>query len=103
MKEDTVKLLLSFDPVPELQEAYFHYVLGEFVPTLEYLGLRMCEAWHTAYGSYPLRLTGFTAPDRRTMDDILSSEDFLELEEKLQEFVENYKRRVVPMRGNFQF
>jgi hypothetical protein len=103
MTEDTVKLLLSFDPVPELQEAYFHYVLGEFVPTLEYLGLRMCEAWHTAYGSYPLRLTGFTAPDRRTMDDILSSEDFLELEEKLQEFVENYKRRVVPMRGNFQF
>jgi hypothetical protein len=103
MTEDTVKLLLSFDPVPELQEAYFHYVLGEFVPTLEYLGLRMCEAWHTAYGSYPLRLTGFTAPDRRTMDDILSSEDFLELEEKLQEFVENYKRRVVPMRRNFQF
>jgi hypothetical protein len=37
------------------------------------------------------------------MDDILSSEDFLELEEKLQEFVENYKRRVVPMRGDIQF
>jgi hypothetical protein len=103
MKQEAVKLLLSFDPVPELQEAYFHYVLGEFVPTLEHLGLRMCEAWHTAYGAYPLRLTGFSAPDRKTMDDILSSEDFQQLEEKLLEYVENYQRRVVPMRRNFQF
>jgi hypothetical protein len=28
MSQEAVKLLLSFDPVPELQEAYFHYVLG---------------------------------------------------------------------------
>jgi hypothetical protein len=103
MHQEAVKLLLSFDPVPELQEAYFQYVLGEFVPTLEHLGLRMCEAWHTAYGAYPLRLTGFSAPDRRTMDNILSSDDFQQLEEKLLSYVENYKRRVVPMRGNFQF
>ena len=103
MSQKAVKLLLSFDPVPELQEAYFRYVLGEFVPTLEHLGLRMCEAWHTAYGAYPLRLTGFSAPDRATLDSILSSEDFKQLEEKLLEFVENYKRRVVPMRANFQF
>jgi hypothetical protein len=103
MNQKAVKLLLSFDPVPELQEAYFHYVLGEFVPTLEHLGLRMCEVWHTAYGAYPLRLTGFSAPDQATMDSILSSEDFKQLEEKLLEFVENYERRVVPMRANFQF
>jgi hypothetical protein len=103
MNQNAVKLLLSFDPVPELQEAYFNYVLGEFVPTLEHLGLRMCEAWHTAYGAYPLRLTGFSAPDRATMESILSSEDFKQLEEKLLEFVENYERRVVPMRANFQF
>lgn len=103
MTQEAVKLLLSFDPVPELQEDYFQYVLGEFVPTLEHLGLRMCEAWHTAYGAYPLRLTGFSAPNRRAMEDILSSEDFQQLEERLQDYVENYERRVVPMRGNFQF
>jgi hypothetical protein len=103
MSRHTVKLLLSFDPVPELQEDYFHYVLGEFVPTLEHLGLRMCEAWHTAYGAYPLRLTGFSAPDRTTMDNILSSEDFKMLEKKLLDYVDNYERRVVPMRRKFQF
>jgi hypothetical protein len=98
-----VKLLLSFDPIPGKREAYFHYVLGEFIPALEHLGLTMCEAWHTAYGSYPLRLTGFLAEDRQTMEDIISSEDFLEMEDKLQEFVLNYKRRIVLVRESFQF
>lgn len=101
--QDSVKLLLSFDPLPGKREAYFRYVLGEFIPTLEHLGLQMCEAWHTAYGAYPLRLTGFLASDRATLGDILASEDFLELEQKLQDFVSNYRRRVVPLRKRFQF
>ena len=100
---EAYKLLLSFDPLPERREAYFQYVLGEFVPTLEHLGLRMCEAWHTAYGAYPLRLTGFFAPDRSTLEDILLSEDFMVLEKKLQDYVINYEKRIVPMSGAFQF
>jgi hypothetical protein len=105
MSEDhqAVKLLLTFDPIPERQEAYFQYVLGEFVPTLEHLGLRMCEFWHTAYGAYPLRLTGFIAPDRTTIESILASDDFRHLEDRLQEFVQNYKRRVVLVSRSFQF
>ena len=43
-----VKLLLAYDPIPDKREAYFNYVLGEFVPALEHLGLTMSEAWHTA-------------------------------------------------------
>jgi len=98
-----VKLLLSYDPIPERGEEYFRYVLGEFVPALEHLGLTMSEAWHTAYGSYPLRLTGFIAPDRSTMDSILESQAFVGLEARLQEFVINYRRRIVPLRRRFQF
>jgi hypothetical protein len=103
LEKESVKLLLSFDPVPGKREAYFRYVLGEFIPTLEYLGLQMCESWHTTYGAYPLRLTGFLAPDRETLVDILASQDFQEMELKLQEFVHNYRRRVVPMKKRFQF
>ncbi len=98
-----VKLLLTFDPIPERREAYFRYVLGEFVPALERLGLTMSEAWHTAYGQYPLRLTGFLAPDRDTMDNILASKSFERLEARLKEYVVNYQRRVVPLDRRFQF
>ncbi|MGD8633076.1 MAG: hypothetical protein PVF85_05850 [Anaerolineales bacterium] len=97
------KLLLTYDPVPERREAYFQYVLGEFVPALEQMGLSLCEAWHTAYGSYPLRLSGFITIDETDIEEILASEDFIELEERLQEFVVNYNRRVVHYSNSFQF
>jgi hypothetical protein len=78
-------------------------VLGEFVPALEHLGLQMSEAWHTAYGSYPLRLAGFLASDRETLDRIMASQEYQDLETQLLEYVENYSRRIVPLRRSFQF
>ncbi len=98
-----VKLLLTFDPIADRREEYFHFMLGEFVPALENLGLTMAEAWHTAYGEYPLRLTTFTAPDRAVLEEVLTSQDFRALEDRLLEFVINYERRVVPLRSRFQF
>jgi hypothetical protein len=103
MEQAGVKLLLTFDPIPERREGYFRYMLGEFVPALEHLGLKMCEAWHTAYGEYPLRLTAFTAPDEASMVQVLESPAFCELESRLQEYVDNYHRRTVPIRQRFQF
>lgn len=102
--QDTpVKLLLSYDPRPGKREDYFQFVMGEFVPYLEHQGLRMIEAWHTAYGSYPLRLTGFRAPDRDYLDQVLESDTFIQLEIRLLEFVSNYERRIVPADQNFQY
>ncbi len=98
-----VKLLLIYDPVVERREDYFHFALGEFVPAMEHLGLTICEVWHTAYGDYPLRLVGFLAPDRDTLDQVLSSDDFQRLESKLLKHVDNYQRRIVPLRNRFQF
>ena len=98
-----VKLLLTYDPLPEKREDYFQFVLGEFVPALEHLGLQMSEVWHTAYGSYPLRLAGFMAPDRETLDRIMASQTYQDLEKQLLEYVENYTRRIVPLRRTFQF
>ncbi len=99
----TVKVLLSYDPLPELREEYFRYVLGEFIPAMENLGLPMCEAWHTAYGPYPLRLIGFMAETPEALEKGLSSHEFLELEGRLQEYVVNYRRKVVRHQPRFQF
>lgn len=98
-----VKLLISYDPLPETREAYLEYVLGEFVPGLEQAGLPMSEAWHTAYGSYPLRLAGFRAESRAALEAFLASAAFQRLEARLQAYVVNYRRWVVPARPGFQF
>ena len=100
--EYAVKLLISYDPLPERREGYLHYVRGEFVPALEQLGLVMCDAWYTAYGSHPLRLSGFLATDRDALEQVINSETFQDLESRLQEYVTNYKRKIVPHRATFQ-
>jgi hypothetical protein len=101
--QTAVKLIITYDPVPERREAYFRYVLGEFVPALEQLGLTLSEAWHTAYGEYPLRMSGFLADDEIIMESVITSEQFLDLESRLQEYVTNYSRRVVACNNSFQF
>jgi len=98
-----VKLILTYDPPFDEREEYVQFILGRFLPTLEYMGLELCDSWHTAYGSYPLRLTGFLAPDPETLETILLSETFLELEETLKDLVDNYKRRIVPIRTPFPY
>lgn len=98
-----VKLLLTYDLMPGQREAYLLYVRGKFVPALEQMGLKMCEAWYTAYGEHPLRLAGFLASDWDTMEEIITSESFKELEDQFQDYVINYSRKIVPLKSTFQY
>ena len=100
-----VKLILSYDIQPDIsQESYFQFILGEMVPALQSLGVHMSGAWHTAYGNYPIRLVEFIAPDRATLDDVLTSTTWAEMEDKLGEFVMNYSKKVVTLKeDHFQF
>lgn len=98
-----VKLLISYDILDDNQQAYYQYVLGEFLPQVQAMGLALTDAWHTAYGDYPVRLLSFVARDHATLNSILAHDDWQRLEDKLKTFVLDYKRRVVPYRDRFQF
>ena len=63
----------------------------------------MTEAWHTAYGNYPLRMAGFVAPDEETMTRFLHSAEWKALERRLSQFITNVQIKVVPYREGFQF
>src|SRR5512143_109328 len=103
MTDSRVKMLITYDVVPELQQAYYEFVLGEWVPAAQSMGLVLSEAWHTAYGQYPIRLNGFVARSRQDLDRILASAEWQQLEEKLKRFVTGYQRKTVPYREGFQF
>ena len=98
-----VKVLLTYDIIPEVRDEYYQFMLGEMVPRAETLGLDMVEAWHTAVGNYPVRLVSFIIESREAADTALASPDWQAMEEELQRFVVNYRCRVVPLRGGFQF
>lgn len=98
-----LKLLLAYNIRPSREAEYYRYVLGEFLPTLQNIGLMMVEGWHTAYGDYPVRLIAFRAQDGVVMQDVLDSPEWKEGKDKLLTLVRDYEERLVPAKGIFQF
>jgi len=97
------KLLMFYDIVPETQQAYYEFILREFIPRLQELGLVVNQAWHTAYGNYPVRMTAFVAPDVDTVRRALASPEWKDLNERLEKFVINLSYKIVRNREGFQF
>ena len=97
-----VKLLMSWDIKPGREQPYFEFVVQEFAPGLMRLGLQPTEAWYTVYGKAPQILTGAVTGDLATMRKTLASDDWRGLCDKLQEFVLNYRQKVVEASGRFQ-
>ena len=98
-----VKLLLVYNIKPNREAEYYRYVLGEFLPTLQNMGLMMVEGWHTAYGDYPMRLIAFRCEDEAEMRKILRSDEWKAAKEKLLRLVRDYEEQVVLAKNPFQF
>lgn len=97
-----VKLLMSWDIKPGQEAAYFEFIVKEWAPGVMRLGLQPTEAWYTVFGDGPQILTGGVAEDLETMREILESEEWRNLHEKLLTFVTNFQQKVVPATGRFQ-
>jgi len=98
-----VKLLMTWDIAPEHEQEYFEFVIGEFIPGVQRLGLEPTEAWATIYGEYPQIMVAMLAPDLPDAQRVLNSVEWGKLREQLFTFVKNYTNKVVPAKGGFQF
>ncbi|MEJ5240024.1 MAG: hypothetical protein WHS87_02375 [Anaerolineales bacterium] len=98
-----VKVLLTWDIRPEHEQEYFEFVIGEFIPVVQRLGLQPIEAWATMYGNYPQIQVGLLAESEGNAYRVLRSPEWARLQEQLFNFVQNFSVKVVPARGGFQF
>ena len=98
-----LKLLLSYEVNQETVQEYRQFVMRDYVPSMHNLGFQMSEAWHTAYGEAPNRLIGFVCRDRGTLNSLLDSSEWIDLNEQLRRYVTDFTFKVVPYRGIFQF
>ena len=96
------KVLLSYEIKQEMLQDYYQFVTGRYIPAMQSLGFQMSEAWHTAYGNAPNRLIGFVCKDRLTIDDLLVSDIWFDINEKLESYVTDFNYKVIPYRGGFQ-
>ena len=99
----TVKLLMSWDIAPEHEQEYFEFVIGEWIPGIQRMGLEPTEAWATIYGEYPQIQVALLAPDLPEAVRVLNSMDWTRLRDQLFTFVKNFSYKVVPAKGGFQF
>jgi hypothetical protein len=94
---------MTWDIDGERDQSYFEFVIGEFIPGVQRLGLQPAEAWATIYGAYPQIQVGLLANDASQANDVLNSDDWTVLQDRLFDSVKNFSYKVVPARSGFQF
>jgi hypothetical protein len=101
----TVKLLMNWDIKPGRDQEYFEFVVREWVPGIQRLGLKPTGAWYTVYSrdrDLPQIMTEGIADDLDSMRDIIDSDEWQQLYDKLSEYVSNYQQKIVRASGGFQ-
>jgi len=97
-----VKLLMSWDILPGREQDYFEFVVRDFIPGVQKLGLQPSDAWYTYYGDHPQILAGFTMKELIEMEQVLDSQEWQELNRQLLDYVEDLDFKIVRARGGFQ-
>jgi len=56
-----VKILMTWDIKPGREQEYFEFMVREWVPGIQRLGIEPTDAWYTQHGNSPQILSGGTA------------------------------------------
>jgi hypothetical protein len=94
---------MSWDIAPDREQEYFEFVVREFIPGIQRLGLELNEAWATVYGNQPQILVGALMPSIPKLTEVMRTSEWKQLNNQLLEFVKNYQYKVVNAQGGFQF
>lgn len=90
-----VKLVFSWNIKVEEETAYFEFIVQEFAPKIARMGIALTEAWYTLWGSGPQIIMPGTIDNKSSLDKVVHSSEWAELEEKLLSFVSDYRMRVL--------
>ena len=98
----SVKLLMTWDIIPGQEQEYFEFVVREFIPGIQQLGLEPSDAWVTVYGNQPQILTSAEVHTKDSLSDILASMQWDQLVVRLSDYVENLTIKTVRTKPGFQ-
>ncbi len=98
----TVKLLLTWDILPNLEQEYFEFVISDFLPEIKQLGIRPVDAWYTMYGDQPQIMVAAKTHSQASLNVVMASKEWQMLLENLMNFVENFSYKVIPAQTGFQ-
>jgi len=97
-----VKLLMTWDILPGREQEYFEFVVRDFIPNVQKLGMEPSDAWFTMYGDQPQILAAVQISNVNRLQSVLESPDWKSLVGQLLDYVEDFQYKVVPARAGFQ-
>jgi len=97
-----VKLLMTWDILPGKEQEYFEFVVRDFIPSVQRMGMEPSDAWFTMYGDQPQILAAIQMPDLMKLKQALISPEWKELSNRLLDYVENLEYKVIQARSGFQ-
>jgi hypothetical protein len=93
---------MTWDIIPGREQEYFEFVVREFIPEMQNLGLEPSDAWFTLYGNQPQIMAAANMPTLGELEGIMNSSGWQSLINRLMDYVENYEYKVVQSRAGFQ-
>jgi hypothetical protein len=97
-----VKLLLTWDILPGREQEYFEFVVRDFIPGVQKMGMEPSDAWFTVFGDQPQIMVSMQSASMENMEKILKSSDWDALKNQLLDYIEDFKYKIVPARPGFQ-
>ncbi len=98
----TVKLLMTWDILPNVEQEYFEFMISNFLPEIKQLGIRPGEIWYTTYGDQPQIMVAANTQSQAALNVAMASKEWQLLSGNLLKFVENFSYKVVPAKPGFQ-
>jgi hypothetical protein len=93
---------MTWDILPGREQEYFEFVVRDFIPGVQRLGLEPNDAWYTMYGEQPQILAALQSSSLASLQRILDSQDWKNLTKQLLDYVEDFNFKVVTARAGFQ-
>jgi hypothetical protein len=93
---------MTWDILPGREQEYFEFVVRDFIPGIQQMGMEPNDAWFTMYGSQPQIMVAAQVSTMSKQKKLLGSNDWKNLSQNLLDYVENRNLKVVPARGGFQ-
>ena len=97
-----VKLLMTWDILPGREQEYFKFIVRDWIPGLQQMGMEPSDAWFTIFGDQPQIMAAAQISTLGSLQRVLDSADWQKLTQQLLDYVENFNYKVVQARGGFQ-
>jgi ASC-1-like (ASCH) protein len=95
----TVKLMHYWTVIPSENNAYGDFIIKEFIPGINGLGMQTVAGWSVIVGSYSEVILEAVSQDLDQMESALKSEKYRHLKSDLLNFIKNYKTKIlVPLK-----